>query len=76
MKSKIVFIILTICLLACISACKSSSDNNNLETDWNHGYCIDCNTKLEYSGCGNKYHYTCPSCKKVYTFDSAQNYNE
>ncbi len=76
MKKKLVVMGLLLCIIlsACTNNGTDSADSDGEYYDWNNGYCIDCNAKLEFTGCGNKYHYTCPECGKTFTFNSVQSY--
>ena len=67
-------IILCFFILIIFISCSSVSKYQSDSVDWNNGYCLEDNGRLNYIGTGGKIHYQCEICGKEYTFDRVNSY--
>lgn len=57
-------------------SCKKNCQENIDVDEWNGGYCIEDNGRLDYIGTGHKVHYKCNRCGKEYVFDEVKQYEK
>ena len=76
-KNKVVIILLMLIIFLFISvSCRKNFQQNSDIDEWNGGYCILDNGRLDYIGTGNKVHYKCSRCGKEYVFDEVKQYEK
>ena len=75
MKKNKIFILSLLFIFIFVS-CKNNLYQNTNTDEWNGGYCILDNGRLDYIGTGNKVHYKCSRCGKEYVFDEVKQYEK
>lgn len=75
-KLRIALLILFLIMLFLIAVkSRPIEHEEEIQYNWNNGYCEVDGGRLRYIKVGSKYHYECELCGREYIFDSVMSYN-